>query len=333
MGNLMYAINIVLPLVLLVALGYFLRKIKLLDEGFSNGANKLVFYLGIPALLFKAIYDADFSNVNVSYILFIIISLFAFFIIGWIVYGIVYRKSGKVGTVLQSLMRSNYTLIGIPLVLMIFSEGSAEYANASALVSLVAAFFLPCNTILSVLALALCDKKENVNIKQTLLNALKGIVKNPLIISIFIGLVFSLGRYFFFPGVYFLKDNLAPVYKVINYLSQLSTPLALIMVGTKFRLSATKSLAKYIVGGVVAKNIIIPGVVFSLALFVFKFSPAEIACLFAAYAAPTAVSSVPVVERMGGDSELGGQLVVFTTLICPFVIVALLTVIKSLGVV
>ncbi len=332
MENVLYAINIVLPLVLLVVLGYGLRKIGLISPEFVTGANKIVFYVAIPTMLFKSVYDATFTQINFTYIAYILGATIIFFLLGWLFYGLIYRGSGKVGTLVQALMRTNYTLIGMPLVMMIFTEGSGEYASTLALVSLVAAFFLPLSNILSVVALSICDPKQSgQQVKHHLKNAVIKIIKNPLIIGLFIGLVFSVGRALFFPGVFFIRDQLPFVYKAITYITNLASPLALIMVGAKFRFSATKALGKYILGAIVGKSIILPLLVYGVAILFFDFSSAEYAVFFAAFASPVAVSSVPVVEQMQGDSELGGQIVVYTTLLAPFVIVILLTLLKSLA--
>jgi predicted permease len=46
-----------------------------------------------------------------------------------------------------------------------------------------------------------------------------------------------------------------------------------------------------------------------------KFGAAQFATLVAAFATPVAVPSVPMVQEMGGDVTLAGQLVVWSTLV------------------
>ena len=52
MENLILSVNVVLPLFLLMAVGYFTRQIKLYDKKAHAVMNKLVFKLFLPVLLF-----------------------------------------------------------------------------------------------------------------------------------------------------------------------------------------------------------------------------------------------------------------------------------------
>ena len=285
-------------------------------------------------MLFKSVYDADFKSLDPIYILYIIVVSLAIFMASIVIFGLIYRKSGKVGTLVNALMRANYSLIGIPLVIMFFASGTELYTSTVGLVSIIAAFSLPLFNILGVLGLSLCDrdvggpkKSLGENLKYTLVK----IVKNPLIIGLFIGLIFSVGRLVIGDDTHYLALKLPFLYKAVTYISQMASPLALITVGARFKFSSTKSLGKYLLGGVIARSIVMPLIVFGVAALFFKFTAPEYAVLFAAFASPTAVSSVPVTEQMGGDGELGGQMVVYTTLVSPFIIVILLVILKSMA--
>ena len=48
----MYAINAVMPIIMLIVLGYILKQVGFLDANFVKRGNKLVFRVGLPALLF-----------------------------------------------------------------------------------------------------------------------------------------------------------------------------------------------------------------------------------------------------------------------------------------
>ena len=53
------AVNAVAPIVLMIALGYFLRRKGMLGEGFLKNGNKLVFQLCLPSMLFVNIYSIE----------------------------------------------------------------------------------------------------------------------------------------------------------------------------------------------------------------------------------------------------------------------------------
>ena len=89
------------------------------------------------------------------------------------------------------------------------------------------------------------------------------------------------------------------------------------------------SLKREIIFGVVSRTVIAPALTIGLAYFAFGeiFTPAHFACFVALFATPVAVPSVPMVQEMGGDLTLAGQLVVWSTLasaLTMFVTVALL---------
>ena len=53
------AANAVLPVVLLILLGYWLRRINFVTQDFVKIGNKLVFNLFLPAMLFLNVYDLE----------------------------------------------------------------------------------------------------------------------------------------------------------------------------------------------------------------------------------------------------------------------------------
>ena len=80
MENLILSVNVVLPLFLLMAVGYFTRQIKLYDKKAHAVMNKLVFKLFLPVLLFKNIYTTSLeAEINGRVFLFAVISVLAMF--------------------------------------------------------------------------------------------------------------------------------------------------------------------------------------------------------------------------------------------------------------
>ncbi|MFO7497248.1 MAG: hypothetical protein R6X05_16600, partial [Desulfobacterales bacterium] len=52
----------IVPIFLLVALGWFARRVGLLTSDFMVPANRLVFYIGIPAMLFISLAKATLRS-------------------------------------------------------------------------------------------------------------------------------------------------------------------------------------------------------------------------------------------------------------------------------
>ena len=209
---------------------------------------------------------------------------------------------------MQATIRSNYALIGIPLATSLFGQEGAVVAT------ILSAFAIPFFNVLAVITLTVFGKGGRVNLAKIG----KGILKNPLILSIALGFV-ALGVRAIFKsaGISFRLSNIAPLFTVFNYLSNMAIPLALLVLGAQFEFSAVSSLKREIIFGVVVRTVVVPAFALGIAYFFFRehFAAAQFATFVALFATPVAVPSVPMVQEMGGDVTLAGQLVVWSTLV------------------
>lgn len=315
MDELIFAVNAVLPIVIMVAIGYFLKKLGLMDGDFSKKANKLVFRVFLPVKLFLNIYGIkSINSVNFSYVFYAIGALITIFLLAIPTVIFITKKRKCRGALLQGIFRSNYALIGIPLAESLFAE------EGQAVATLLSAFIVPAFNILAVIGLSIFNSEgKKPNFKKILL----GIVKNPLIIGIVSGLI-VLGIRAIFKGqnVNFSLSEISPLWKTVNYLADLATPLALLVLGAQFEFSAIPTLKREIISGVILRSVVVPVLAIGIAFLAFRnsFGGAQFAALVAAFCTPVAVSSVPMAQEMGADSELAGQLVVFTTITSAFTV-------------
>ena len=63
MENLIFSLNATVPIFFTMILGFVFRKVGLMDEEFTNKANKFVFQAALPALLFSDLSQANFRDV------------------------------------------------------------------------------------------------------------------------------------------------------------------------------------------------------------------------------------------------------------------------------
>ena len=63
LGDLIFSANVVVPIFLLILLGYFLTRIKLWDEHFLKIANNVCFKVLLPVLLFYNVASANIFEV------------------------------------------------------------------------------------------------------------------------------------------------------------------------------------------------------------------------------------------------------------------------------
>lgn len=327
MEDLLFTLNAVLPIILVIVLGYVLKRMHFFDDKFLKTANKLCFKVCIPVLLFYNVYNiSSLSDINLKFVLFIIIGILALFFVGLAIVMLFVKDKRQKGVILQCAFRSNYAIIGLPIVTQLCNADPSAVAVAS----LVSAFSIPLFNILAVVSLSIFSNDENY--KPDFKKILIDICKNPLIIGVVSGLVvFGIRMLFVEIGWSFtIKDNLSFVYTTISYIQRIATPLSLIVLGGQFSFQAIGRLKKQIILGTTIRTIMVPAVFLTIAYFL-GFGEVEIPTLIALFGTPVAVSSVVMAQQMGSDEELAGQLVIWTTIVSALSLFIIILVFRNLG--
>lgn len=308
MNSFLFAISAVAPIIITVAIGYLIKKTKLANADIAKALNRLVFRVFLPCMLFLNVYKMDsIGEIDLGYVAFALTVLLVIFALGIPCVMLVTKQGARRGVLLQAVFRSNYALIGIPLAQSLFGE------EGLAIATLLSAAAIPSFNILAVISLSVFGNEQKVNVKKILL----GIIQNPLILSVFAGIVaLGIRALFIRTGISFRLADVKPVYTVLGYLSNLATPLALLVLGIQFEFSAVKEMKKEILFGTLARTVLAPALAIGIAFLFLKeqFNGAHFAAFVAMFATPVAVSSVPMAQEMKGDAFLAGQLVVWTTL-------------------
>ena len=311
MNSFLFAVEAVAPIIITVAIGYFLKRVGLLPATVASQLNKIVFRVLLPCMLFLNVYNIqDTDELQIGYILYAAGITTLFFLAIIPLSGLLTKERTRRGVLAQCCFRSNYALIGIPLVEAVC--GATGVASAA----LLSAVSIPLFNIFAVIVLSLFG---NGGKRPSVKSVLLGILKNPFILAIAAGLLVLLARTGFVSwGIDFRLSSIAPLYKVLSWFSSSATPLALLALGAQFEFSAIGGLRREIIAGVVTRTVAVPLIGLGAAILFFDFNGAQYASLVALFVTPVAVSSVPMAQEMGGDGELAGQLVVFTTLASAF---------------
>lgn len=325
-----FAANSVLPIVLLIALGYVLKRIGLLTKEFLDVGNKLTFRVFLPVMLFCNVYSIGrITDVNLVFVLYGVAGVFAVFLLGTAVCCAFTKDSAKRGTLIQAVFRSNYAIIGIPLAASLFGDSGAAAAGV------MSAFCVPLFNILAVITLTIFNgssEKHTVDVKKVLL----GVVKNPLIIGTVLGLLcLGLRELFMMWDISFRLSDVTIVYKSLENIKSVCTPFALIVLGGKFEFSAVPKLRNEIIFGTVLRTVAVPLLGLSGAYLLrdaFALNGEHFAAYVGVFATPVAVSSAIMAKEMGADDELAGQLVVWTSLVSTVTIFVIVTTLVMLGI-
>lgn len=321
----MTAANAVLPIVLLILLGYFLKQIGFFNKEFLAVGNKLVFKICLPMTLFMSVYSIDsLRDVRWDVVLYCVALTLLIFGLGIVTAIRTTKVIARRGVMVQCIFRSNFAIIGLPLAVAVGGD------QAEAVAAVVTAFVVPLFNVLAVVALSIFDdQQKNRSIGSVLLN----ILKNPLILGIAAAFLCQLIRQaqvsLLGETVFTLQDQLPFLYKVMSQLKSITTPLALMVLGGQFVFSAAKGMMKEIVVGTAWRVVIAPVIGVGIAVLLSKytdliqFGTNEYPALVGLFGSPVAVSSAIMAKQMGADDQLATQYVVWTS-ICSMVTVFLL---------
>ncbi|MDR1537876.1 MAG: AEC family transporter [Clostridiales bacterium] len=314
LNDFLFSFNVVAPVFVILFIGFFTGRKGILDPETIRKLNWIVFNLALPMLLFRDIAASDFTTVfDFRLILFSVAGTLAAFAAGWLAASRLVEKS-EAGAFTQGCFRGNYALIGIPIIANIMGEA---YTGKAAL---IATFIIPLYNVLAIICLIAGAQAEDVKKGGQLKQALAGIAKNPLIIGIVLGLPFSFFR-LSLPS--FLSSSL-------NSMAAISTPLALLAIGASISLKNAKGKFKSACIASSIKLIAIPALVIPLAAAI-GFRGENIAIIYVTFAAPTAVSSYIMADRMRNDGPLAASIVAITMLCSVATFTIGVFMLKSLG--
>lgn len=326
----MFAAEAVLPIVLLIVLGYVLKRRGMLNKPFLDVGNKLTFRVLLPVMLFCNVYKIDrLSDVNVAFVLYGIGVVIILFLAAIAVCCAFTKDNAKRGSLIQSVFRSNYAIIGIPLAASLFGDKGAAAAGV------MSAFCVPTFNILGVITLVIFngnEEKQKADIKKIFL----GVVKNPLIIGTVTGLaVLGIREIFVKTGISFRLSDVTVLFKTLENIKSICTPLALIVLGGKFEFSAVSRLRREIIFGTLVRTVAVPVIGLGTALLLkntMSLSGEHFATYMGVFATPVAVASAIMAKEMGADDELAGQLVVWTSLVSTVTIFIYVTALRIIGI-
>ena len=216
--NLIVSFNAIAPLFLLIIIGFFIRQKGLLRSDALPQLNSLAFTIFLPALLFNNLYttnvESAFSPRLIGYAVFAALTMYGLAVA---VVCLLEKDSKNRGAMIQAIYRSNFVLLGLPIVQTLFA---GQDLGAT---SVVVAVIVP---IFNVLAVVTLEVFRGSRVKWG--KVLLGIIKNPLIIASLLGFCCML-----------LGITLPTfLHTAVVDLSKAATPVSLVVLGASIQLSA-----------------------------------------------------------------------------------------------
>ncbi|MDD5285293.1 MAG: AEC family transporter [Desulfuromonadaceae bacterium] len=290
-------IRIVLPVFVVIALGFLLRRMGLFDDTFTRQTNRLVYLVFLPILLFYKISQADFvTDFNGPLVVGSSLTIVCLFAISY-AYGHLRKYSpASLGSFSQGSFRGNLAFVGLAICLNAYGESGLTHA------SILMGFLVPVLNLFAIIALILPQRhKDSDGPKQ---NWLHQIMLNPLIIASFSGITWS---YFSLPVPIILKSSLGIV-------AGLTLPLALLAIGGSFSLQRLKGDLKSAGIATLFKLLGMP-LVAGLLLITFGVQGVDLGIGILLAGTPTATATYIMAHQMKADGELAGSIVMLSTLV------------------
>lgn len=307
----MISANAVLPMCLVMALGYGTRRLGWIRREEISAINKIAFRIFLPCLLYYNVYCSDlpgsFDPLLMAYAVGGVLLTFGL-ALGYTL--LTEKLPERRGVMIQGMFRSNYVIMGIPVATALL--GSDQLGTVSILIAVVVPLF----NMLSVVVLEVFRGQ-----KPKPLHILGQIAKNPLVIGSVLGIL-TLAAGIRLPHI---------LEQTIQNISAIASPLQLFLLGAFFQFSGLKTYRRELVTVSAAKLIVAPGLFLGLGALL-GFQGVAFVSLIGVFASPTAVNSFTMAQQMGGDAELAGDIVVTTSAVSIPTMFLWIFLFKSLGV-
>ena len=312
LNHMLTAVNAVLPTFLIIALGLLARRRGMVDESALSKFNSVAFRIFLFCQIFLNVYNSEFGEAfDARLVVFSTVALLLTGALSLLTAVLTEPRRDRRGVMAQGMLRTNFVLLGMPLLTSLFGPGAAG------LVSMMLAVTIPLTNIMAVVFLEMYAGGE-IDVKKLL----RDIAKNPLIDATFAALLVKLIR--------LPIDRVPVLMSALGSISAAATPLCLFILGASFRLSGVGSYARSLWITVIMRLVAIPCLTVSAAAAV-GIRGASLGVVLILFGAPTAVTSYNMTREIGGDKELAASIVVVGTALSCLTLFVWIVVLKSMG--
>ena len=291
--HLIVAVKAIIPLFLLIGVGIYVRWQKMLTDAELRHVNAMVFRVFFFCMMFYNMYTTTIATaLRPRLMAFTVSALFIMLMLSAVVVCTVEKDNRSRGAMLQALFRSNFVLLGLPLVENIFGQ------EALAVPTMMIAVVSPIYNTVSVFFLESFRGEGRFSLIKTL----QTVLKNPMIVGAILGAAFMV------TGITVPE----PVLKPIRQIASCTSPVALIILGASFQFGTISEEKKNLLIVVLGRLVVIPALVLGTAYYM-GFHGVDFVTLLCIFATPCAVASFAMAQQLGSNAELAGNSVVLTS--------------------
>lgn len=270
-----------LPFFMIIALGYGSGRTGFFSEEATAYLTKFVFYFALSAMLFR--FSANLSLEAILDWQFVMAYLSATTVVYVLAMFVALRRRVPMTEAAvegQCAVIGNVGFLGIPMLVLLLGEGAVGPVMMVLAVDLI--------VFGSLIVILITGSRDGRMSPKILWTVAVGLIKNPMIVSISLGLLVSANNVPI-PG---------PVNEFLTLMGAAATPGALFAIGASL---ATKSAERVAIAGWLSfcKLVLHPAAVAVAALFVFSIDPYAAGVMIAAAALPVAGNVYILAQHYG----------------------------------
>lgn len=312
MENLIFSLNATVPVFAMIILGMLFKKIGIIDDVFASRMNKFVFLIPLPVLLFKDLATLDFNTIwDTKFVLFCFFITILCILIVTLLSFLLKNKQNQ-GEFIQASYRSSAALLGIALIQNVY--GKATMAPLMIIGS------VPLYNIMAVVVLSFFSPERKGLSKEVWLKTIKGILTNPILIGIVVGILWSLLH---LPMPTMLD-------KTVTSIGNVATPLGLMAMGATFNYKEALGDLKPALCASFIKLFGFCAMFLPLAIYL-AFQGEQLIAILVMLGSATTVSCFVMAKNMGHTGILTSTVVMLTTIFSGFSITMWLYILKGMG--
>jgi predicted permease len=285
----------IVPVFVVIFLGLFARKIGFITDVFIEHANRIVYYIAIPVMIFSSISKATLkTQLNLPVIAICLLSMIVCTIIVW-GFSLYFKiRASQAGSFIQSSFHCNLGYIGLAMVFYYLDDDGFVRA------AIIAGFMMILQNLMGVVVL-----QFHRNSKGSRLNGfdmLKKTMTNPVVLSALAGILFSLTG---------LKMPII-VDRSLEILKGMALPLALIIIGASLSFEKLKPRLRLALIAGLVKIMMLPAIGYVL-FILFKIQLFDYLPGLILLASPTATIAYIMGTQMEGDPDLAAAAISIST--------------------
>ena len=313
MDSFVYSLNATIPIFLVMVLGGVIKKLGVIDDHFAKKANKYVFDVALPVMLFRDIASADMtSQFDAKFVFYCMFVTIFMFVAIWVLTEIFMKDDTMKGSFVQGSCRSSAAILGMAFIQNMYSD--------TGMAPLMIIGSVPLYNIMAVTTLSLFAPGGGKLDTAKLIKTLKGIATNPIILGILTGMIWSLLH---FPMPAILETS-------VNNLGKTATPLGLMAMGGALKFGKAFARPKPLIACTFLKLAGYEAVFLPIAVML-GFSHDMLVAIIIMLGSATTVSCYIMAKNMGNDEVLTSNAIVLSTMFSSVTMTGWIYLLRSLG--